>query len=71
MIYSENISRVCGLCRHADKLTENELRCRLKRKNVAVTDADCGKFDYDIFKKTVRRKKRLKTEFDPKDFSLD
>ena len=71
MIYSEDISRVCGLCRHADKLTDDEMRCRLHRKNVSVTAADCGKFDYDIFKKTIRRKKRLKTDFSAGDFSLD
>ncbi|MBQ3426880.1 MAG: hypothetical protein IJH37_07025 [Clostridia bacterium] len=71
MIYSDDINRVCGLCTHSDKLTESALRCRLHRKNVSVTDPDCGKFEYDIFKKTVRRKKRLKTGFDPKDFSLD
>ena len=71
MIYSENINRVCGLCRHADRLTDDEMRCRLRRKNVSVTAADCGKFDYDIFKKTVRRKKRLRTKFTADDFSLD
>lgn len=71
LIYSEDINRVCGLCSHADTLTESELRCRLHRKNVSVTDPDCGKFDYDIFKKSVRRKKRLRTKFTADDFSLD
>lgn len=71
MIYSEDINKVCGLCVHAQKLEgDDEMFCTLFKKNTATTQGDCKKFKYDIFKKTVRRKRRLKTEFTAEDFEL-
>ena len=72
MIYSEDINKVCALCIHAQKLEDNEdeMYCTLYKKNTAATNGDCKKFKYDIFKKTVRRKKQFKTDFSPEDFIL-
>lgn len=73
MIYSDNINRICALCLHASKAEGNEdiMYCELKNKNMPLSSPDCGKFKYDIFKKVVRRKKRLKTDFSAEDFSLE
>ena len=73
MIYSEDINKVCALCRHGQRTENNgdELFCELKKRSVPVAGGDCGKFEYDIFKKTVRRRKRLKTNFSSEDFSLE
>ena len=72
MIYSEDINKVCALCVNAEPIPENkdEMYCKLYKKNTAITKNDCKKFKYDIFKKTVRRKRRLKTEFTAEDFEL-
>lgn len=71
MIYSEDINKVCALCEHSETIDGNEdiLLCNINKKNTAITDS-CAKFKYDIFKKPVRRKRRLKTDFDPEDFVL-
>lgn len=72
MIYSDEINKVCALCANADFIEGNEesMHCRLKDANVDKSTADCGKFVYDIFKKQVRRKRRIKTDFTPEDFEL-
>lgn len=72
MIYSDDINRICALCVNADFLSENNdsMYCRIKKVNVDKSHPDCGKFKYDIFKKPVRRKKRLKTDFSADDFKL-
>ena len=73
MIYSNDINKVCALCLHAEFIENNEtaMHCTLKKINVDKAAPDCGKFVYDIFKKQVRRKKRLKTDFTPEDFTLE
>lgn len=73
MIYSNEINKVCALCRNAERIenNEDEMFCILKKKSVPVSAGDCKKFDYDIFKKIVHRKKRLKTDFSAEDFSLE
>ena len=71
MIYSENINKVCGLCVRAEKRTDDEMRCLLRQKTVGITEPGCGKFEYDIFKKKVHKKRRLKTNFTENDFTLD
>lgn len=72
MIYSENINKVCGLCVNAESIDGNDesMFCTVKKENVGISDTECKKFQYDIFKKKVRRKKRLKTNYDPNDFKL-
>ena len=71
MIYSEDINKVCALCEHSETIDGNEdmLLCSKSKKNTAITDS-CAKFKYDILKKVVRRKRRLKTDFNPEDFVL-
>ena len=72
MIYSEDINKVCALCVNAEPIPENkdEIYCKLYKKNTAITKNDCKKFKYDIFKKTVRRKRRFKKNFSAEDFTL-
>lgn len=72
MIYSEDINKVCALCVNAEPIPENEdeMYCKLYKKNTAITKNDCKKFKYDIFKKVVRRKRRFKTSFSAEDFTL-
>ena len=72
MIYSEDINKICALCVHSKSLDENdhEVFCTRLNKNTAATKGDCKKFKYDVFKKTVHRKRRLKTNFDAEDFKL-
>ncbi len=72
MIYSEDINKVCALCVYAN-LQDNdadEVYCTRLKKNTAATKGDCKKFKYDIFKRPVRRKRRLRTDFDAEDFKL-
>lgn len=73
MIYSDDINRVCGLCCHANIQGDSEsdtVYCTLKKKSTDKAQACCKKFVYDIFKKQVRRKKRLKNDFSAEDFTL-
>ena len=72
MIYSEDINKICALCMNADFVPENDdaMYCRIKGVNVDKSHPDCDKFKYDIFKKPIRRKKRLKTTFSADDFKL-
>ena len=71
MIYSEEINKICGLCQYAEPAEDSDdiMQCGLKHKEVAFSCEACRKFKYDIFKKTVRRKKKLKT-YSPADFEL-
>ena len=73
MIYSNDINKVCALCRSAERIenNEDEMFCTIKKQSVSASAGDCKKFDYDIFKKVVHRKKRLKTGFSAEDFSLE
>lgn len=73
MIYSEDINRICALCTHASKADADDemMYCELKKQNMPFASPDCGKFSYDIFKKKVHRKKRLKTDFSAEDFTLE
>lgn len=73
MIYSDDINKICALCQNASKADEdgNMMHCSLKNADFPASTPDCGKFKYDIFKKVVRRKRQLNTEFSPEDFTLD
>ena len=70
MIYSQNINKVCAVCQMAHKKSEDEMYCDIKKQAVSVTDTACDKFKYDILKRHVRRMRKLKTNFNPEDFSL-
>ena len=71
MIYSDDINKVCALCEYSQTIDgdEENLLCTKQKKNTAINDS-CARFKYDIFKKVVRRKRRLKTDFNPEDFVL-
>ena len=70
MIYSQNINKVCAVCQMAHKKSEDEMYCDIKKQAVSVTDTACDKFKYDILKRHVRLMRKLKTNFNPEDFSL-
>lgn len=71
MIYSDNINKICALCKMSCKSGEEDvLFCRLKNKAVSANKEACKKFSYDILKRHVRRIKKLKTDFNPEDFTL-
>ena len=65
MIYSQNINKVCAVCQMAHKKSEDEMYCDIKKQAVSVTDTAC-----DNLKRHVRRMRKLKTNFNPEDFSL-
>lgn len=71
MIYSEDINKVCGLCKRAHRMgSEDEMHCEIKRQNVSALGEACPKFQYDIMKRRVRRRKKLKSYFNPEDFQI-
>lgn len=70
MIYSQDIDRKCELCIYA-KAQEGKLYCTRKKQAKPVSGDACDKFSYDILKRHVRRRNKLKTNFNPEDFKLD
>ena len=71
MIYSEDIERRCGLCRYSRPGNDDECYCEKKKKSLPQSREACKKFSYDILKKTVRRRKKIRQAFDAEDFSLE
>ncbi len=60
MIYSPDINKKCALCRKAKLLNGDEgeiLLCELKGKTFPTDNDGCKKFEYDIFKRKVKRRK--------------
>ncbi len=60
MIYSPDINKKCALCQKAKLLNDNDgeiLLCALKGKTLPVDNDGCRKFEYDIFKRKVKRRK--------------
>ncbi|MCH5209719.1 MAG: hypothetical protein J1F01_02010 [Oscillospiraceae bacterium] len=70
MIYSQDIRKICALCTRAHTHSDDEMYCEIKKQPVPVNGEGCKKFSYDIMKRTVRRAKKLKTDFKPEDFAL-
>ena len=78
MIYSENINKVCALCRYFEQNADTGSkagadtfgRCTLKSIVSNGADPACKKYIYDIFKRPVHRKKRLRTDYTAEDFKL-
>ncbi len=70
MIYSKIENPKCNICIHADQnKTSGNVLCDIK--GTVPADFVCKKFKYDIFKKTVKPKKKLDTSgFTPDDFSV-
>lgn len=70
MIYSQDINKICAVCQMAHRLSDEEMYCGIKKQVVPVNGEACLKFRYDILKKNVRRMRKLKTNYNPEDFSL-
>lgn len=70
MIYQEVENPKCNLCVHADtNKTSGNILCDIK--GTVPADYVCKKFKYDIFKKTVKQKKKLiDKNFCKEDFSV-
>ncbi|MCD8390607.1 MAG: hypothetical protein LUD03_02050 [Firmicutes bacterium] len=68
MIYSNDINRVCGMCRFYS--AENGGVCSKRERETEESREGCKKFSYDILKKPVRRKRKLNTDFSDEDFRL-
>lgn len=69
MIYSKDITKVCGVCRFFAADNDGG-RCEKHKRAAEDISPACKKFVYDILKKPVHRKKKLKTEYTPDDFKL-
>ena len=69
MIYRKNIEPKCRLCKNGEILSGNNIKCKLK--GIVPGDYACKKFDYDIFKREIKPKPKLKTEkFSKSDFEI-
>ncbi len=69
MIYSRDIAKVCAVCVNAHK-GDGGMYCEVKKQTVPEVGEACKKFSYDILKRTVRRARRIKTDFNPEDFTF-
>ena len=70
MIYSDEINKICALCRKARSENDTEIFCERKNKFFSQNNEACKKFEYDILKKKVKRMRALKTNFKKEDFTL-
>lgn len=71
-IYSQEVDKVCRLCVHSGivKGTKEHVSCARQGGYVPVGHS-CNFFEYDVFKRNVRRKKDVaKHKFTSDDFSL-
>lgn len=69
MIYSNETEKKCAVCVFAE-IRGEDIYCAKKKQTLSAVDNACAKFSYDILKRRVRRAKRLKTDFNPEDFTL-
>ena len=70
MIYSPDIEKKCALCLFSKKIEGDMLFCEKRRKIFSQDAQGCKKFDYDIFKRSVRRRPEFKTNVSAEDFKL-
>lgn len=70
MIYSQDINKICAVCQRARAHSDDEVYCDKKKQAVPMNGEACKKFRYDILKRHVRRMKKLKTDYNPEDFTL-
>ena len=72
MIYSENINKICGLCVHAKQIkgSDTHMQCGVRNECVPLSHNACEKFEYDIFKRHTRRRKKSAAQFTAEDFKL-
>ena len=69
-MYATDIEPKCALCQKGEVLPgTREVIC--EKYGVVPYDYVCKKYKYDIFKKKVRRKNSLDSQFSEEDFSID
>ena len=74
MIYSPDINKKCALCQRAKILNDGDkevILCELKGKTLPFDSDGCTKFDYDIFKRKVKRRKAYINNVEEEDLSLE
>lgn len=71
MVYSSDIEQKCALCRYSKKIIGVDREVICEKKGVVASNYVCKKFKYDIFKKKVRRRKPIDTNYSAEDFSID
>lgn len=73
-MYSDDNEKICAYCVHStpEKGTLTYLKCEKHGGYVPCSRAACEYYDYDIFKRPVRRKRKPDfSEFSKEQFSLD
>lgn len=73
MIYSPDINKKCALCQRARLLNDGEgeiLLCELKGKTFPIDTDGCRRFEYDIFKRKVKRRKTYVSDVKEEDLLL-
>ncbi len=68
MIYRKSIEPRCRLCAHAT-LTENSLNVMCDIKGKMPCDFACKKYKYDIFKREIKPKPKMK-KYKAEDFVI-
>lgn len=68
MIYRNTIEPKCYLCKHAT-LTDNSGNVNCDLYGSRPKDFACKKYDYDIFKREIKPKPKMK-QFKMEDFEL-
>lgn len=69
-MYSPDIDKKCATCQFGTPL-EGTMDVMCIKYGVMPYNYICKKYKYDIFKKKIKRKKSLDTNFTPEDFSID
>ncbi len=71
MIFRGAETPICYFCVHATH-NPGKTTVQCKKKGEVPEDFHCRKYQYDIFKKEVHKKKRLQLgKFNAEDFRLD
>ena len=73
MIYSPDIEKKCALCQKARLVKEGDcdkIVCEHKKDLLDINTPACKRFEYDIFKREVRRRKEFSTNVSAEDFEL-
>lgn len=68
MIYRKSTQPRCGLCKHAT-ITDNSLNVICDIKGKVPSDFACKKYSYDIFKREIKSKSKIKS-FKKEDFEI-
>lgn len=69
-MYDPDIEAKCALCQKAELIPgTNQVLC--EKYGVVEYNYVCKKYKYDIFKKKVRRRGALDTNYSEEDFSIE